>query len=699
MNKMTSKKVTHWRTFWLISVLMVVLVGVAGIFAYSTIRGASESMTAELDRDLSSDAQHKVAAVAIELGGLRSNARALTDKDMFRLFCTELFLVNEKAAQRKEKDKDSVAASAKEEADLQSMRPIMRRQLRRFAEENGLQNVCVRDAHLNLLLTTEPAEDRITMPEVQKRALERVLDTGVSMVSSAHDSPNGLVINVLQPVFPPAYTDLPADRPVAVLMAHMPVTASLAPILGTAQGEGKEGKFRLLQWKDVSSPQLEEIAVLSGQLRPLAGWKTPYGEALPLERRPLSDDTPVYSLAMPVPDMPLLVAAEENAATAEGFFYQFRNAVLMGVGGFTLLLGLLLFLVWWLIVGRNERDVARHIQNLHSDVNKQRQILDGINKALADGVVLTDLKGTVLYANAAFAHMVRHSLESLPGLSTRAILSPEVADRILAQKDMVVSTGTTQTFEDTLVWQGRKMHLQAVCTPYLDENDALSGVVSVYRDTTTMVEAREADQRRVRQTIRVLMRAIEAVDPYLCGQSTHMGVLAVHLAVRMGLSQQEQDTLRTAATLSQIGMLRLPPDLLRKSGSLSVDERRLLETHVEHACTLLDGFDFGLPVQATICQMYEHMDGSGYPTGLRAQDIGLLSRILCVANVFCAILRPRSYRQAKDVEEALTILAVEPPRYDPAVVQALQDFLQTVQGQVFMHMLSSDDDVDGKGGQ
>jgi HD-GYP domain-containing protein (c-di-GMP phosphodiesterase class II) len=218
----------------------------------------------------------------------------------------------------------------------------------------------------------------------------------------------------------------------------------------------------------------------------------------------------------------------------------------------------------------------------------------------------------------------------------------------------------------------------------------MTGVVSVYRDITPLVEAQERAQHMVNQTIQVFVHAIEAVDPYLRGQSTYTGVLAVALAREIN-KEGHEDTLRTAANLSQIGMIQLPRKLISKTDKLTPDERIQLEKHVEYAKEVLKGIDFGLPVLEAIVQMHERLDGSGYPSRLQGDAIGLDARILAVANTFCAILRPRSYRMARTLEEAMDILSVEPFQYDPEVVQALNSYLQTESGQEFFRELRKTD--------
>ena len=88
--------------------------------------------------------------------------------------------------------------------------------------------------------------------------------------------------------------------------------------------------------------------------------------------------------------------------------------------------------------------------------------------------------------------------------------------------------------------------------------------------------------------------------------------------------------------------------------------------------------------------MYERLDGSGYPVGLSNGAICGHARILAVANTFCALVRPRSYREAHDTDNALDILVETPPKYDISVVNALRVYLGTEPGKAFMAQLLAD---------
>jgi PAS domain S-box-containing protein len=364
----------------------------------------------------------------------------------------------------------------------------------------------------------------------------------------------------------------------------------------------------------------------------------------------------------------------------------------MGAGLIIALVGIMMAASWWWLVGRRERAVSDQLRRLYTVVNQQKQIMDGVNSALSSGIVLNDLNGVIYYANQSFARMAGKDINALRG-HPHTDLGPDLARSLVTHTLAVHQSGHLSSFTETLMVEGYQRYFFTSCTPFRDEAGRMTGVVSVYSDVTDLAMAQQKAQRMVNQTVNAFVRAIETVDSYLRGHSALTAQLAVTLAYCLGKTDPVTlATLRTAANLSQIGMIQLPKELFTKSGMLTPEERALLQNHVEYAKHALEGIDFGLPVMEAIVQMYERMNGSGYPEGLSGDAICENARILAVANTFCALVRSRSYRQAHSVEQALEILEEQPPKYDMQVVEALRQFLPTEQGRAFLDLLENDRD-------
>jgi PAS domain S-box-containing protein len=333
-------------------------------------------------------------------------------------------------------------------------------------------------------------------------------------------------------------------------------------------------------------------------------------------------------------------------------------------------------------MGRDQREVAARFMEMNSVIDEQKRLLDGINSTIQDPISLTDANGVFRYVNRAFGQVAGRDVESTVGMDGAAVFGFDTAKRLTASDQRVLMTGESVTVTETLWLQSKRYIFQIAKSPLRDEEgQKVAGIVAVYHDITRTVEAEERGRRAVQQTIDALIGAIEASDPFLGGHSRLMGKLAVLLAKNLHLSERDRQTVEAAANLSQIGKAFVPRDLLLKPGQLTEEEKKLVESHVEHTREVLSRIEFDLPVLDAIYQMNERLDGKGYPLKLHDEQIGMHARVLAVANAFVAMARPRSYRAGMPVEKVLSILEADSRGHDPAVVRALREVLQSPEGE------------------
>ncbi len=673
---------TRYRSLFLVLLIMLTMTGSSAIFTVYTLRQVNNTMNQNLQITLTSDAKTRAIAVKLWFDNMQLDTKRFVSKDMLRLYAAE-YLIHKQGLESGKLPSWATQGGAGE-LDLKGTKDALQQQLITFMnEEADVVDAGIWDTNLQPLFLSSDHIAKLT--PMQDAVMRGTLSSGKSNLSSIYDSPNGLMVNLAYPIFPPEYTDLPPDKAVGVILLFMPVETILGNLL---QNEvGTNAPYRLLQWTEDSEELLQYADLNTGNLNYLAGWLAAKNTPLALSERTLANGTQVYSVGVPVDGYDLMVSHEQPSYLAEEFYNKFKLIMysMVGVGLF------ITFLVvgggWWFVVHRSERAISKNMRKLYDEVSTKQQILNSINATLIDAVVLTDSLGNIQYANESFAKMVQHDIKTLNGYKMGNFLNPDTAEILQKQLDTVVRTEETHTFEEKITIHQNVLYLQTVCTPYFGTLDKVDGVVSVYRDVTQMLLERDKEQARVEQLIQVLTMAIELVNPYLCGHSLALGDLANKLGINLKCSDEELKTLRIAASLSQIGMLSLPQALLNKKGKLSDDERALMNTHVDKTCAILADFDFGLPVQSTIRQMYENMDGTGYPAHLQGDEIDFLPRILCVSNVFCAILRPRAYRKAKTLKETLMLLDKDKSQFDPKVIAALHAYSATEEGKEFIAQL------------
>jgi putative two-component system response regulator len=176
-----------------------------------------------------------------------------------------------------------------------------------------------------------------------------------------------------------------------------------------------------------------------------------------------------------------------------------------------------------------------------------------------------------------------------------------------------------------------------------------------------------------------LALSIEAKDPYTEGHCDRLSKYSVALAEKLGLSQELRVALRRGALIHDIGKLSVPDHILLKPGPLTPEERKIMEQHTiagERICAPLRSFRHVLPI---IRHHHEKWDGSGYPDGLKGEQIPLTARILQITDIYDALTTDRPYRKALPMDTAFSIMRDEVKRgwWDGPVLEAFETFIHS----------------------
>ncbi len=196
-------------------------------------------------------------------------------------------------------------------------------------------------------------------------------------------------------------------------------------------------------------------------------------------------------------------------------------------------------------------------------------------------------------------------------------------------------------------------------------------ITRLKRTEEKLRETLEKLRRVFGATINVLNSLVEQKDPYTAGHHRRVSDLARSLSKELGLSDEQIDGLRFAASIHDIGKVILPAEILSRPGPLSENEWNLIKSHPQIGYDLLKNICFPWPIAEIIYQHHERLDGSGYPRGLKGEEIILEARILAVADVVEAMSSHRPYRPAHSIERAL--IEIEKHKgalFDQKVVEA-----------------------------
>jgi PAS domain S-box-containing protein/putative nucleotidyltransferase with HDIG domain len=293
----------------------------------------------------------------------------------------------------------------------------------------------------------------------------------------------------------------------------------------------------------------------------------------------------------------------------------------------------------------------------------QRQAEENFRRSLDEsplGARIVTEEGTTIYANKVILDLYGFgSLEELNATPLKDRYSPQTYAEF-QNRNKQRSNGTfpseyeisivrkngeirvLHVFRKEVLWNGRN-HYQAL---YLDVTERKAAEERLNKTLQSLSLAMAA-------TIRVLGLTVEARDPYTAGHQQKTTSLAEAIAREMGLSSERVAGLHMAGLVHDIGKISIPAEILSKPTKLTPGEYALVQTHAKKGYEILKDVKFPWPLAEIVYQHHERMDGSGYPRGLKGDEILMEARILCVADTMEAMASHRPYRPALGPKPAL----------------------------------------------
>jgi hypothetical protein len=202
----------------------------------------------------------------------------------------------------------------------------------------------------------------------------------------------------------------------------------------------------------------------------------------------------------------------------------------------------------------------------------------------------------------------------------------------------------------------------------------LIGIASVLGISLRNAELLESKERQFRSILQTLAASIDARDPMTSGHSEKVTEYALGICEELELPKEYAEMIRVAALLHDYGKIGVPDNILKKPGRLTEEEYEIVKTHAEKTKRILNQINFeGVFSQVPVIAgaHHEKYDGTGYPNGLKGEEIPLGARIIAVADFFEAITSRRHYRDPMQLKRALQLLGEESgKRFDRKIVDA-----------------------------
>ena len=529
--------------------------------------------------------------------------------------------------------------------------------------------------------------DIAPLHDADQIAIQEALASGRRTLTGIHlDQRGRALIGFAVPVFAvQGLEEAGAGRPVGALLGIRNASDELFPLLGGneilgAPGEtllvARQGRFvqYLSPLADGTPPGKKRLAIDTPGLAAAHAVRTPtvfmqardYRGRAVLSTSRLLDEAP-WILVQNVEEGPALAEARRHRRTLLTVFLLTLTVVAVA-----------LVAAWQHGASQRARALAEERLRQSRALETKSRLLHAVIDTLEDFVFLLDGEGRFLFANRALATHAGMEVTDFRGKPLAAVLGPVAAETLRKHFEQGHSNVVLR-----LELGGREHRFQCAIRAVPDQSGIENATLVVLHDITELQEAQARHQRLLEQTIGALMAAVDKHDPCSADHSRRTARVARAIGEAMELPPDQLETLELAALLANVGKIFVPPEILAKTDPLTPEEENILRQHVQYSLDILSGLEFEGPVLETIAQKQEHLDGSGYPRGLRNGEIILTARILAVANAFVALVSPRAWREARSPRAAVDELLKEAgSRYDRQVVAALFNLVENEPGEV-----------------
>ncbi len=654
-------------------VVLFIVIAVAAACVQLISNNKEAELRHSMEQRLELLAGSRAEVISTWLSGLANQGDRIVQSELFKLFAMEVDQLGDDVSLLVTGQLKSRLGAEAETSQLEDQFPMMHKLLDEFSKYSGFRTGRILNRKGQTYLATDAGTSPLT--PAHREHVMTVLATNKPFFTPALHTTNGLVMELFLPITP-----LQSQTPVSVLLLSKSVSDKVNELLAKSPLMGEGERTRLIQ--KVGDEFQEIIPWVPGELSTLSQDLGFTEDNLSFSvRSSLTESRKAYSYGQKVPELDWWILQESD--------YQISRKSIRNYTRFLVAIGALIVLfcttslgaVWWRLIGIENQRSARRFKQLADKLDEQRLLLDSINNTITEFIALKDIRGFYQYVNPAFANALGRNADEMIGLDDTALFGYDSAKRLEVSDQWVLENKQSKNFQIDLYLQSKLHHLQISKVPFMGPSGKITGIVSLLRDITEIVQVREKSEKSIRQTIDILVKAIEKTDPYLSGHSQLMGKVSQAISQELNLGEQEIATIEIAANLSQIGKMFVDRNLLNKPGKLTIDERHEIERHVEHAASILKDVDFDLPITESVLQINELLDGSGYPKGLKGDEISITARIMTVANSFCAMVKPRAYRSSMPAEKALAILEDSIDKYDSKVVQALVKVISSAIGE------------------
>lgn len=330
-----------------------------------------------------------------------------------------------------------------------------------------------------------------------------------------------------------------------------------------------------------------------------------------------------------------------------------------------------ILLILYLLNRNYAKQLNKEVKKQTSKINEQKEELKSLLNIYDTNVIFskTNLKGIITHVSSAFCKISGYEAHELIGKPHNIVRHPDMPSYIFNQ--MWESLKKGQKFKGeikNLKKDGGYYWVDAEVSPEYDKDNNIIGFVAVREDITANKDVEEIQK----EIIFAIGSIGEARSKETGNHVKRVAEYSKVLALAYGLDEDEAEMLRQASPMHDIGKIAIPDEILHKPAKLTSQEFEIMKTHAIKGHEILNVSNRPLLKTAAIVALTHHekYDGTGYPNGLKADEIHLYGRITAITDVFDALGSERCYKKAWELDKIKELFEKEKGKqFDPNLVE------------------------------
>jgi PAS domain S-box-containing protein/putative nucleotidyltransferase with HDIG domain len=308
----------------------------------------------------------------------------------------------------------------------------------------------------------------------------------------------------------------------------------------------------------------------------------------------------------------------------------------------------------------------------------ERDLIQGLLDNIPDAIYFKDRSNRIIKVNNFYAQGMGLAAEQIVGKTDFDFFPPEQAEKMFKDDNYVLETGKpiVGKIERTLLRNGTWNQVITTKIPMYDREGKIIGTMGITRDMTAYANLEKERLVMLRNAFSALGKILEMRDPYTYGHNHNVANISEKIARELDWDENRLLSIRLAGELHDLGKISIPLDILNKPGKLNEAEYRLIQQHVKTSYDIIKDAHFPFVLADAIYQHHERLDGSGYPRGLKENEIILEARILAASDVLESMASYRPYRESLGIDKAIEELKRgRSLQYDARIVDIIAELV------------------------